>query len=104
MRVLMSEAKTGRPDALPEQALKAGSQVALLFEGSGKVLALYKRKNGRWSSKPLEGDKPAAFLVVLYEGQVNEAGVDREIVTPEDWAWVEETYGVTKATLGIGVI
>lgn len=44
---------------------------------------------------------PVLVIAVIYAGEIDETKVLKEIVTEEDWAWLEQTYGVRKEHLGL---
>lgn len=44
---------------------------------------------------------PVLTIAVVHEGELLEDRILKEIVSEDDWAWLQSTHGVTKQHLGV---
>ena len=73
---------------------------------SAACLHAYSDKDGRAVFNPspeqlTDVPVPVLVITVLYSGEILEQYVSKEIVTDEDWTWLQAVHGVTKQMLGI---
>ena len=73
---------------------------------SASYLHAYPDRDGKAVFNPTSDqltDVPVPVLVItiLFSGEILEQFVSKEIITAEDWLWLQNTHGVTKSMLGI---
>lgn len=95
------------PRVIPWEVVEVGNgQLGFNIQAAFSVLHGYPLIDGSVSFQPDssdldDGPVPSLAVAVVYEGEVLEQFVLKEIVTEEDWEWLEQTHGVTKSILGI---